>query len=188
MARQAIGLLQPLWVPQPTRNDFLEGLVVHETGENFFVLVHSFHEQCFQQILEHELKLVTRIDSRRLLQGHIRDCRFDNLIEEQLVGLIEISAKTVVDDIDEPRQWNRFLMQHAGSDFRGTIEPVGLAIAQADRAFADLLQAIILKPHLVIELVRRPSAALRQLGREVPQENIQALKVRILIRNDLAVI
>ena len=45
----------------------------------------------------------------------------------------------------------------------------------------SLLKAIILQPHLVIELVVRPDPALRQLCREMAQEYIEAFEVSILI-------
>jgi len=49
---------------KPFRYDSLERLVVHESREQLFILVHALDEKCFEQIFEYQLKLVAWIDRR----------------------------------------------------------------------------------------------------------------------------
>ena len=53
------------------------------------------------------------------------------------------------------------------ADLRGAVEGSGLAVVQGDGSLANLLQAVVLEPHLVIETVRRATLATRQLHREM---------------------
>ncbi len=75
---------------QTRRDGFAERRVVHETHEDFFVLVDALHDEGVQQILEDQLELILRIDGRCLLDGLVAQGNLDDLVEEQLVGLVEI--------------------------------------------------------------------------------------------------
>lgn len=67
---------------QPAGDHLLESGVVHEPGEDLFVLIHPFHEQGFEEVLEDQLELVPGIHDGCLLERLVGGCRLDNLIKE----------------------------------------------------------------------------------------------------------
>ena len=71
---------------QPAGDHFLESGVVHEPGKDLFVLIHPLHEEGFEEVLEDQFKFVAGIDDGGLLEGFVGGCRFDYLIEEELVA------------------------------------------------------------------------------------------------------
>src|SRR5690606_11249621 len=100
--------------------------------------------------------------------------------------LIEVRAKPVIDDINQTRQGHSLFVENAGSHFRWAIKTIGLAVAQADRAFADFLKAIVFEPDLIIELVGWAAIAPWQLGSQMPKEHVKAFQIGVLIRDYLA--
>ncbi|WOJ89034.1 hypothetical protein RZS28_14660 [Methylocapsa polymorpha] len=52
------------------------------------ILIYAFDKRSLKQVLEHELELVSRIDSCRLLQRCIGDGGFNDLIKDQVIGPI----------------------------------------------------------------------------------------------------
>ena len=154
--------------------------------EDVLVLIHAFDEQILQQALEHELELVARVDRGRLPQTVVGHGRFDDLVEEELIGLVEVRAETLVHDVDELRKRYGLRPHQAAADLSGAVEGSSLAIPKRDGSLADLLQAVVLEPYLVIEPVRRATLATWQLRREMAQEHVQPFEIRVLVRNHLA--
>lgn len=84
---------------QPSGDDLAKGRVVHEAHEDLLVLVHALYEEGLQKVLEDQLKLIAWIHLRSLLEGFIEQGYFCDLIEEQLVGLVEIRYLGLLGDI-----------------------------------------------------------------------------------------
>ena len=112
----------------PTRYHILKRFVVHESHEDILVLVHAFGKQILERSLEHQLELVYGVDRGRLSHIIIRHRRFDNLIEEKLIGLVEIRAETFVDDVDELGKWHRLLVRSAAADLGRPIQGTRSAV------------------------------------------------------------
>ena len=91
--------------------------------------------------------------------------------------MVEVCPEALVDNIDELRQRHGLRPHEATPNFGGSIEAPGFTMLQGDRPLADLLQAVVLEPHLVIELVRRATLTTWQLRREMAEEHVQPLKI-----------
>ena len=126
-------------------------------------------------------------DRGGLSQSVVGHGRFDNLVEDELIGRIEVRAEPLVHDIYiyELRQRHGLRPHQAAADLRGAVEGSSLAVLKRDGALADLLQPVVLQPHLVIEVVRRAALAPRQFRREMAKEHVQPLEIRVLVRNHL---
>lgn len=131
----------------------LESFVIHEPSENFFVLIHPFHEKGFQQIFEQQLEFFTRIRNSYLPQVSVCHGGLDDLVEEQLVSIVEISAKPVIDDIDQPGKRHFLLTSNLRANGGWPVELLGSPFRQADCPLTDFLKTIIVQSNLVIELV-----------------------------------
>ena len=107
---------------QPPGHHLLERRLVHVAHENILVLVHPFREQAVDQGPKHQLELAFGIDRRAPAQLIVADRRLHDLIEEELVGVVEVGAEPPVDDIDQPRQRDLLLMGGAAADFGRSIE------------------------------------------------------------------
>ena len=117
----------------PRRHDLLEGYVVHEPDEDLLILVHALDEQLIQEVLEHQLELVARIDTSCLAQAIVGHCCFDSLVEKELVRLVEVCPEALVDNIDELRQRHGLWSHEVAPNFGGSIEAPGFTILQGDR-------------------------------------------------------
>ena len=170
----------------PLPDQFAEGSVVHVADEYLLILFHALREQVVDEVLESQFKPFLGIDRRCLAQAFVGDRSFDDLIEKQLIGVVEVRAETVVDEVDELRQRRFLLASQTAAHFGGAVKRPRLAIRQRDGTFADLLQAIVFKAHFVIEVIGRAGAATGQLGRQMTQINVKTLKVGILIGDHLA--
>ncbi len=88
----------------PCCDNPLERTIIHEANEYLLILVHALHKQPLQEIAKYELEFVFRVCSRCLAKSIVGDSYFYKLVEEELVSLIEIGAKSLVDNVDEPRK------------------------------------------------------------------------------------
>jgi len=61
-------------------------------------------------VLKHQGEPVTGMHCRRLFQAVVNDSRFDNLIKENLVSLVEVSAKALVHQVNQLRQGHGLLV------------------------------------------------------------------------------
>ena len=84
---------------QPLAHHLLERLVVHVADEDLLVLVHALDEEPFEKISEHQLEFVLRVHGGCLAQSIVAYGRLDDLVEEELVGLIEVGPKASVDNV-----------------------------------------------------------------------------------------
>jgi hypothetical protein len=80
----------------PVCDDLLKCWVVHKSNKYLLILVHALDEELLQQIPKHQLELVAGIDCRCLPQTGIGHCCLNDLIEEELVGLVEVVPKSLV--------------------------------------------------------------------------------------------
>ena len=92
----------------------------------------------------------------------------------------------MVDDIDEPRQRDLLLAGGAAADLGRPIQGSPGSRAERDRALADLLQAVVLQAHVVVEVVGRPRTPPRQLDGKVAQVEVETLQIGVLIGDHLA--
>ena len=180
-AESTVGLLG-----HPCGNHFLEASVVHEPDEDLLVLVHAIDEQLLEHVSEEELEFVARVDRSGASKAVVGRGRLDDLVEEQLIGLVEVRTETLVDDVDQLRELHGLLAQRAAADLSGALELAGLTVLQGDRTLTDFLQPVVLKPYFVIKLISGATRALRQFGREMTRKHVEALEIRILVRNYLA--
>ena len=139
--------------------------IVHVSSKDLFILVHAFNKKSFKQILEQQLEFLTRIGDGRLPKAHICHSRFDNLVEEELVGIVEIRTEAFINNINQPGKWNLLVSGNFGSDRGRSVDLFRSPFGQTNRSFAHFLQAIIIQPNLIIELVRWAAAILGQLCR-----------------------
>ena len=77
-----------------------------------------------QQALEHQLELVVRVDGGCLTQTVVGHGRLDNLVEEELIGLVEVRAEALVHEIDELRKRHGLRPHQAAADFCRAVEDV----------------------------------------------------------------
>ena len=64
------------------------------------------------------------------MQSLVGHRRLDDLVEEELVGLVEVGAEPLVDDVDELRERHRLLPHQAAAHFRGAVERPGVTVLQ----------------------------------------------------------
>ena len=128
----------------PGGDDLLKRQIIHEPHEDLLVLIHALHEEILDQVLEHQFELVSGIHRRRLPQATVGHGSLDDLIEEELVSLVEVGAKALVHEVDQLRQQNGLRVDQPTAHLRRAVERPGVAIPQADRSLADLLQAVVL--------------------------------------------
>src|SRR5690349_162196 len=106
---------------KPPGHNLLKRRVIHKLGKYLLILVHPFDKKRFKQIFEYQLKLFTRVYGCRLLQAFVSDRRLDYLVKEKLIGLVKLRPKSLVDDVDEPRQRHRLLVDNTRAHFRWSI-------------------------------------------------------------------
>lgn len=102
-----------------------ETLVIHVADEDLFVLVDAFDKEALEQALEHQGELVLGIRGGGFAQSVIGDGGLDDLIEEELVGLVEVRAESLIDDVDQLGERNGLVAGDAGADLSGPIEHRG---------------------------------------------------------------
>src|ERR1700690_1306316 len=95
---------------QPMGDGGLKRRVVHVAGEDVFVLVHALDEERFEHAVEHQGEFVLWVHLGGLLQGNILCGGLDDLMEEKLVGGSEISAESVVNNVNQAGEGHRLLM------------------------------------------------------------------------------
>jgi hypothetical protein len=93
-AKSAVRLLG-----HPSCDDLPDGRVVHEPHEDLFVLVHALDEKALKQIPKDQLELILGVHGSSLKQPIVGDCSLDDLVEEELVRLIEIRPKVLVEEL-----------------------------------------------------------------------------------------
>ena len=147
----------------PFGHDVLKGRNLHEADENALVLIHALDEQILQQPLEPQLEFVARLNRRRLSHPVVGHYRFDSLVEKELIRLAEIRAESLVQSVDKLGKRYRLRAHHAAANLRWPVERPGLPFLKRNGPLADLLQAVIFKSYFVIEPIRRPTLAARQL-------------------------
>ena len=106
---------------EPGRNLALELWIAHIARNEGLILVHTLQHERFEQIAEDERELVLRIHFCRLLQSLISNGRLRKLIKEQLIRLIEIRPKALIEIINELRECNRSLSHQSSTDFLWTV-------------------------------------------------------------------
>jgi hypothetical protein len=134
-------------------------------------------KSCLEKIRENQLELVSGVHLRSLLETIIGHRGFDNLVEEELIGLVEIGAKTLVHEVDELRKGNRLRVGLSAIHLRRSVQRPGAFISQADRPLSDFLQPVILESHLVVELICWAAAPAWQLGAQMPEKRILAFEI-----------
>jgi hypothetical protein len=111
----------------PGGDNLLKRQIIHEAHEDLLVLIHTLHKEILDQVLEHQFEPITGIDCCRLPQVVVDHGGLDNLIEEELVGLVEVGAEALIHEIDQLRQrhgcgWTRPLPTSVGPS-RGRASP-----------------------------------------------------------------
>ena len=102
-------------------------------------------------MLEHQFELVAWIDTRCLAQAVVGHGRFNDLVEEELVRLVEVCGEALVDNVDELRQRHRLRPYEAATNFGGSIE----AVPVSDVTTADVLAILTPIWHDKPETARR---------------------------------
>src|SRR5882672_3239584 len=132
------------------------------------------------------MRSTKRVSSRFLNTSSNLSSGFTAAACLRLSSAMAASTETVIDQVDQLR-WRDWLLPHeAATHLSRAVQRSTLAIAQADRALADLLQAVGLQPHLVVELIRGTTMSPRELYRQVPEEYVQPFQIRVLIGDHLA--
>ena len=126
----------------------------HELSENLLVAFHAVDDEALEGFLEDVAEVVLRVRRGRFLQRVALDGLFLNLIEEELVGLGEVRAEALVEDVDEFGELDLLILL-AGANVAGAFEGIAVAGVEIDLTFADLLQAVVLQLDLVFEMLAR---------------------------------
>jgi len=91
-------------VQQVLHRQFAELAIPHELAEDFFVTFHAVYHQALKGFFKHIAEVVFRVRYGSLAQRVALYRLLLNLIKKQLVGLGEVRAKAVVQDVNELRQ------------------------------------------------------------------------------------
>src|SRR5690606_25600346 len=96
-----------------------------------------------------------------------------------------LGPEALVEHVDELRQRDSLMAWQTAADLGGPVKATCFTLTQRNRALCDLLKPVVLEPHVVIELVRGPGLPPGQLRRQMPEEHVELLEVRVLVRDDL---
>ena len=88
-------------LPQKLGDYLGKGWIVHVASEYLLVLIHAVDELAFQGLVEDVLEVLERIDHCRLLDMRVRHCFFPDLVEEKLIGRLELGSESLIHDVDE---------------------------------------------------------------------------------------
>ena len=75
--------------------------IVHNAIENLFVAVHPVDEESPEHAIKNVLEIIKCVDLCGCLKRLVLDRRFGNLIKEELIGLPEVGAETVIELVNE---------------------------------------------------------------------------------------
>ena len=128
--------------------------ISHELSENLLVAFHAVDDEALEGFLEDVAEVVLRVRGGGFLQRLALDGLFLNLVKEELVGLGEVRAEALVEDVDEFGELD-LLIFLPGADVTRAFERLAVAGVEIDLAFADLLQPVVLQLNLVFEVIAR---------------------------------
>jgi hypothetical protein len=116
--------------------------IVHDPVEYLLVAFHAVDEEPFEHAVEHMLEVVERVGLGGGFQSLVPGGGLGDLVEEELVGLLEVRAEPVIQFVDQPGQRDVLVVAASGSDLRRPLERLRLALFKTNTALADLLKPI----------------------------------------------
>ena len=126
LSPQAFDMLLLRVLPQPA----VESPYPHIARNDRFILVHPLKHESFEQVAKDEGEFFFWIHLCCLAQPFITNRCLSQLIEEELICLIEICLKSLIEIINELGECYRLLSHYTNTDFLGAIEGLGIAIGK----------------------------------------------------------
>ena len=144
-------------------HDSLKIRVIHVTGEEVFVLLHSVDEESFEGLIEDEAEVLNRIGEGCLTKLLVGDGFLANLVEEKLIGGREVRSEALVDKFDETGKFDRRALACTRAYGGRAFYLAAFARLQLDRTLTDFLEPVEFEGDFIVEVVFRSNRSRREL-------------------------
>lgn len=112
-------------VQQVLQRQLAKLTIRHQLAKDLFVAFHAVYDQALECLFEYVSEVIFRVGFSRLLQHLALDGFLLYLVKKQLICLGEIRAKTLIQQVDQLGQPNRYILL-PGAHIAGAFEWLGL--------------------------------------------------------------